>query len=226
MCFSAGASFGASAVLSIIGTAAIMRARTVPQGLFAGIPMIFSIQQLAEGMLWLSLKDPQLTTFQPLFTYIFLAFALIVWPIWIPLTIRLLEKDAKRKKILTFFVFAGVLVSAATACAMLLYTTEVIPADHHLHYKIDIPSATGALIKIFTLLYFATTIVTTFISTTKRMKWLGLAFLISYNVTIFFYSGSVVSVWCYFAALLSLVVFWIIAGLQEPADAVLDVTPS
>jgi len=57
MCFWAGASFGASVVLSIIGTAAIMKARTIPQGLFAGIPVLFSIQQLAEGMLWLSSKN-------------------------------------------------------------------------------------------------------------------------------------------------------------------------
>src|ERR1700704_1243434 len=113
MCFSAGASFGASAVLSVIGTAAIIKARTVPQGLFAGIPMIFSIQQLAEGLLWLSLKDPQLAEWQPFFTYLFLVFALVAWPVWIPLTIRKLEKDVQRKKILTLLLLAGAAASAA-----------------------------------------------------------------------------------------------------------------
>jgi len=225
MCFSAGASFGASAVLSIIGTAAIMRARTIPQGLFAGIPIIFSFQQLAEGLLWLSLKDPQLAPFQSHFTYVFLVFALVVWPVWVPFTIRLLEKDARRKRILTFFLFAGVLVSAGTASALLLYPTEVIPTDHHLHYEIGIPSGAADLIKLFTILYFATTIISTFISTTRRMKALGIAFLLSYNFTILFYSGSVVSIWCYFAALLSLIVFWIIAGLQQPVDPMPDVKP-
>jgi hypothetical protein len=39
---------------------------------------------------------------------------------------------------------------------------------------------------------------------------------LSYSVTLIFYPGAVVSVWCYFAALLSIIVFWIIMELQEP----------
>jgi hypothetical protein len=224
MCFSADASFGASAVLSIIGTAAIMKARTIPQGLFAGIPLIFSIQQLAEGMLWLSLKDTELAAWQPFFTYTFLVFALVVWPIWVPLTIRMLEKDVKRKKMLDLFLITGFMVSIGTSYAMLFYPVAVMPVDHHLHYEISIPPATKALIKILTILYFTTTIITTFISSIKRMKWLGIAFILSYSATLIFYSGSVVSVWCYFAALLSLVVFWIIMELQEPHDSIIITT--
>jgi hypothetical protein len=216
MCFSAGASFGASAVLSIIGTAAIMKARTIPQGFFACIPIIFSIQQLAEGMLWLSLKDPGLTAMRPFFTYTFLVFALVVWPVWIPFSIRKLEKDVKRRKTLDLLLVTGLMVSVGTACAMLFYPVDVIPVDHHLHYEIGIPPAAKNLIKILTLLYFTTTIISTFISSIKRMKWLGFVFILSYGVTLIFYPGAVVSVWCYFAALLSIIVFWIIMELQEP----------
>jgi len=213
MCFSAGASFGASAVLSIIGTAAIMKARTIPQGLFACIPIIFSIQQLAEGMLWLSLKDPRLAALQPFFTYTFLVFALVVWPVWIPLTIRMLEKDAKRKKTLGLLLFAGLVVAVGSACAIVFYPAVVVPLEHNLHYNIDLPAGAAGLIKVFTLLYFATTIISTFISSARRMNWLGIVFFLSYSVTLILYSGSVVSVWCYFAALLSIVVYWILAGL-------------
>src|SRR5258706_5283498 len=216
MCFSAGASFGASAVLSIIGTAAIMKARTIPQGLFACIPIIFSIQQLAEGMLWLSLKDPRLAALQPFFTYTFLVFALVVWPVWIPLTIRMLEKDAKRKKTLGLLLFAGLVVAVGSACAIVFYPAVVVPLEHNLRYNIDLPAGAAGLIKVFTLLYFATTIISTFISSARRMNWLGIVFFLSYSVTLILYSGSVVSVWCYFAALLSIVVYWILAGLQEP----------
>ena len=60
MCFSAGASFGAAAVLSIVGAVAVIKAKTIPQGLFAAIPFIFSIQQVAEGMLWLSFINDEI----------------------------------------------------------------------------------------------------------------------------------------------------------------------
>jgi hypothetical protein len=215
MCFSAGASFGASAVLSLIGSATIIKARTIPQGLFAGIPLIFSVQQLAEGMLWLSFKNAGLEAGQPFFTYTFLVFAMMLWPVWIPFTIRLLEKDARRKKILNILLAIGVLVSIGVGCVLLLYKVQVISAHHHIHYRVNFPTGTRSLIVPFSLLYFIATIVTPFISGIKRMKWLGFGFLASYLFAIIFYNGFVVSVWCYFAAILSIVVFWILSGLRK-----------
>ena len=217
MCFSAGASFGASAVLSIIGSAAIIKARTIPQGLFAAIPLIFSIQQLAEGMLWLSFKNAGLEAGQPIFTFTFLVFAMMLWPVWIPLTIRLLEKDSRRKKSMNVLLGIGVLVSIGVGCVLLFYKVHVISTHHHIHYRIDFPGRTRSLIVPFSLLYFIATIIAPFISSIKRMKWLGLGFLASYLFAIIFYSGFVVSVWCYFAALLSVVVLWILSGLRKPA---------
>ena len=111
-----------------------------------------------------------------------------------PFTIHKLEKDPKRKKMLLLLVFAGVMVSVAAACAILFYPVTAIAADHHLHYVVDIPPATKDILKFFTVLYFATTIISTFVSSIRRMKWLGIAFLLSYVFTVVFYSGTVVSI--------------------------------
>src|SRR5438445_11955235 len=104
MCFSATASFGAGAVLGTIGIIAVAKTKTNPQRLFATIPLIFAVQQFTEGLLWLSLKDPALASRQFLLTHIYLVFAMAIWPLWVPLTIRLLEKDARRKKIMNVLV--------------------------------------------------------------------------------------------------------------------------
>ena len=196
MCFSAGASFGAGAVLSIIGTVAIMKARTIPQGLFAGIPLIFSIQQITEGMLWLSLSDPQFIAWRPFLTYTFLAFALVVWPLWIPFTIRKLEKDFNRKRILLLFLVAGFIAATAAGFVLIYYPVEVVLSDHHLHYNIAMPPAAKELISPYTILYLSPTILATFISSVNRMKWLGILFILSYTATLIFYSAAVVSIWC------------------------------
>ena len=215
MCFSAGASFGASSLLAGIGIVAIVKAKTTPQRLFAAIPLLFSVQQFAEGMLWLSLKNTSLQAWQPFFTYTFLVFAIMVWPVWIPFTIRLLEIDKRKKKIMNVLLGTGAVVSLGVGCILLLYPVQVIPAHHHLHYIVDFPPATKNLIGLFTLLYITTTIITPFVSGIKGMKWLGFIFLVSYLFAIIFYSGFVVSVWCYFAAILSIVVLRIILGLQK-----------
>ncbi|MEI9909068.1 MAG: DUF6629 family protein [Bacteroidota bacterium] len=216
MCFSASASFGASAVLGVMGVVAITKARTIPQRLFASIPLLFSVQQLVEGMLWLSLKDPGLVAWQPFFTYTFLVFATMVWPVWIPLTIRLLEKDAKRKKKMNILLSVGSLVFIGIGCVLLLYRVRVIPGHHHLHYDFNFPERPTTGIVIFSLLYFAATIITPFTSGIKKMKWLGIVFGASYLFAVSFYSGFVISVWCFFAAILSFVVLWIILELRKP----------
>lgn len=218
MCFSAGASFGAAAVLSIVGAVAVIKAKTIPQGLFAAIPFIFSIQQVAEGMLWLSFNNDDIPG-RSFFTYIFLVFAIMFWPIWIPLTTRLLEKDVTRKKILTVILVAGIIVSAGFASIILFYPLEAVATHHHIQYKLDLPPAINNLMWLFNLLYFTTTIISTFISSTKRMKLLGTIFIAAYLFAVYFYDGAVLSVWCYFAALLSIVILWIVSEFRSAPDA-------
>jgi hypothetical protein len=216
MCFSATASFGTSAVLGVIGIVAIAKAKTNSQRLFAIIPLIFSVQQLSEGVLWLSLKNPEMASWQPLLTGIYLVFAMVIWPIWIPLTIRLLEKEARPKKIMNVLIGIGACVAVCVGIVLFLYPVQVKPMHHHLHYEFGFPQTAKNLIGAFTVLYIIASITPAFVSGIKKMKWLGIAFLASYLFAVLFYEGFVVSVWCFFAAILSVVVLWIIHGLRKP----------
>jgi hypothetical protein len=64
MCFSATASFGAAVVLGTIGIVAMSKAGTKPQRLLAAIPLIFAVQQVTEGLIWLSVDHPALAPWQ------------------------------------------------------------------------------------------------------------------------------------------------------------------
>ena len=55
MCFSAGASFAASAVTAVAGVAAFSVAKKPAFRLLAAIPIFFALHQLAEGVLWMTL---------------------------------------------------------------------------------------------------------------------------------------------------------------------------
>jgi len=223
MCFSATASFGASAVLGAIGIVTFAKAKTNPQRTFAAIPLIFSIQQLSEGFLWLSLRNTDMASWQSFMTYTFLVFAMAIWPFWIPFSVRLLEKDVKRKKKMNLLVAVGAIVAVGVCSILFLYPVQAItplcltcPTSHapeiinHIHYEFSIPSLVKKLVVFFSILYIAATIVTPFLSSIKKMKWLGIVFLVSYLFAITFYSGFVISVWCFFAAVLSFVVLWIL----------------
>ena len=228
MCFSSTASFGASAGLAIIGVVSVVKAKTIPHRLFAAIPFIFSIQQFSEGMLWLSIKHHDMagmpamtdtTTNHALYKTIFLAFALLVWPVYVPFTVWLLEKDKKRKRILSVFLAAGASVTLCLLYVMLTYPVQVMGERHHIHFEFALPKGgTKGVEWLISLFYFIATIAAPFISSVQRMKWLGVAFLLSYSIALIFYSGFFVSVWCYFAALLSIVVLWIVMGLRKNSN--------
>jgi hypothetical protein len=228
MCFSATASFGASAVLGVTGIIAVAKAKTNPQRLFATIPLIFALQQFTEGLLWLSLKNADMASWQSSLTYIYLVFAMAVWPLWVPLIIRLLEKDARSKRIMNVLVGIGAVVAICVVLVLSIYPVQAItPAclscplsstpslNQHIHYQFSLPPIPKSLLVPFSVLYVMTTIIAPFISNIKKMKWLGIVFLASYLFAIILYSGFVISVWCFFAALLSFVVLWIILGLRK-----------
>ena len=221
MCFSSDASFGASAVVAVIGVVALIKAKTIPQRLFAAIPFIFSIQQFSEGMLWLSMRQHDMasmtdfSTHNSLFRNIFLVFALLLWPVYIPFTVWLLEKDNKRKRFLVVLLMMGVAVAICLLYVLITYPVQVTGEEHHIHFEFDLPIVTYNIEWVISLFYFFSTIIAPFISSCKKMKWLGVVFLLSYIIAVIFYSGFFVSVWCYFAALLSTVVLWIVLELRK-----------
>lgn len=51
MCFSASVSFSAGAVLSVIGVATLRQVKRPAEILFAATPILFALQQIAEGLL-------------------------------------------------------------------------------------------------------------------------------------------------------------------------------
>jgi hypothetical protein len=58
MCFSPGASFTLGAALLVTGAASLKEVKRPRQVLLAGIPVLFGIQQIIEGFMWLSLTHP------------------------------------------------------------------------------------------------------------------------------------------------------------------------
>ncbi len=212
MCFSASASFGAGIVLSVIGVASIKKVQSPSQIVFASIPLIFSVQQIAEGFLWLALSNPVYASLQQVTTYTFLFLAQVVWPLWIPLAILLVEKEDKRKKTQKLLVAIGVLLSFYLAYCLLSYNVQAKIIGYHISYEQDYP----AQLRISGgVLYFIATIAPPFFSTIKRMWLLGVAILISYIITIIFYEDYFVSVWCFFASVISISIFIIMQKIKK-----------
>ena len=200
MCFSASASFTASWFLAIIGATALIKIKKSTQIMLATVPLLFAAQQGIEGLLWLSFFYDTLASWQSVFTYGFLFFAFIVWPIWIPLSLWLQEQNPFRKKILFLFAMIGIITSLALIGWLLYAGTAVSIVSCHIWYQAEIPLA---FYYLGTALYISATVGSFFNSSIAHAKLFGCALAFSYLVSYYWYYQVLVSVWCFFAALLS-----------------------
>ena len=207
MCFSATASFASSAVLTTVGLATLYKTTRPPQYAFAAIPFIFAIQQFSEGWVWVSLNNATSATWEAAPMYAFMVFAFVVWPIAIPLSIFMLEDQTKKKKIMYISLALGLLLSIYYGYSIADYGVTAIVEGHHIDYKFSRPHTINPLTVI---VYALVTVVPLFLSSAKKMWLLGVLLGVAYIVSYIFYHGYETSVWCYFASLISLVIYWIL----------------
>jgi len=215
MCFSAEISFGAAAVLGAAGVASVKKVNKPGQLMFAAIPLLFAVQQASEGMLWLSLSHAALVKWQSLFTYLFLFFAQMLWTTWLPLAFLFLEQERRRRGLLVVTLAAGLGVSILLGYRLAFYPVQARIDCSHILYDIG---STPFLSILSSLLYVVAIILPPFISGLRHMRLLGVLLAGSLLLSKLAYEDYLLSVWCFFAALLSIFIVYIMRQFHyEPS---------
>lgn len=200
MCFSATASFIAGTTLSGVGVATLRRAQTKSEVPFAAIPLLFGVQQLIEGVIWLTFSHDAPLLRQTM-TYVYSGFSHVLWPIYVPLAMGFMEAARWRRRAIAAFQAAGLVVGL-----YLLYSIVVRPivaeADRHIVYVTP-----HFYLPAVIVLYLAATCVTCFFSSHGFVKLFGVLALLSFAAAYVAAAHALVSVWCFFAAILSVLIY-------------------
>lgn len=209
MCFSATASFSTSLILITCGIIALKYAHEKRLKMIAAIPFIFGLQQFAEGMVWISFLYPHFEPIRMTASYIFLACAGIVWPLWIPLAIGYFEGPRNYKRYVPSLL-AGVCCALTFVLYVITYQTSVV-LNCNIIYSYDIAHVENIMWSTYTniiapLLYITATVVPFFIARHTKLWSIGFLLALSYVVSYVAYLKSFTSVWCFFAALISVLV--------------------
>ena len=212
MCFSPEASFTGGVLIFSIGIATVKSVHKPNQLVFAIIPMFFGIQQITEGFLWLSLQNSDFPNIQKLTSTIFLTMAEVLWPMIIPLSVLLPEENKTKRNILKFLLALGILLSAYYAYCLLNFTVNPQIVNYHIQYNNDFPIAFR---NMAFAVYLIATIAPLFVSSIKRMHYLGCLMFLSCLISALFFMQYLTSVWCFFAAFISMVIFWILKDSKK-----------
>jgi hypothetical protein len=202
MCFSAPASFLAGAALTATGVLTTSAVKKKKKELpFASIPLLFGIQQLFDGIAWISIG--KFTGLTSLAAYGYSFFAYVLWPVLVPFAVLRLESEPKRRKLLRLFLAVGV---ATGLYAIYLISSGPVTArviNACIRYDTFTPYWLPVLVP-----YFIATCGSCLISSKKFINWFGLVVLISSGIAAWFYFETFSSVWCFFAAILSGMIYW------------------
>jgi len=200
MCFSATASFTAGAALLAVG-AYTMRQISRPAELpYASIPALFGIQQLAEGALWLTLLDGN-AHLNDILTHIYALFSHILWPIFVPVAVLMIEPEEWRRRLLWLFAITGAAAGLYLAYFWLMDPTTSLVAGNHILYV-----SPHFFIGPILALYVVGTCGSPLVSSHLSVRWFGLAVSASLVIAYIFYAYWFISVWCFFAAIISVTI--------------------
>ncbi len=212
MCFSPEASFAGGIIISAIGIVTLRKVHKPSQLVFASIPLFFGVQQIAEGILWLTLPDPDLVSIRKISTFFFMIMAQVIWPSMIPVSIMLMEQQPGKKRTLQRVLVPGLILSAYYGFCLIFFNVNPEISGYHILYRTDFPRLLSMPAFI---IYLFVTIAPLFISSIKKTWLLGILMSFSCIVTAIFFTQYLTSVWCFFAALISGVIYWILSDSKK-----------
>jgi len=158
--------------------------------------MIFGVQQLVEGSLWLGLPAQTATTHGLAIAY--LLFSHVLWPILVPVAVWLIEPGAVQRKRMIFLLAAGTATGLFFLYAMI--TQPVFAAIKGAHISYNLPHPNDPVVLTF---YVAATCLVPLMSSLKTVRLFGIMLIGSMIATYVAYVTWFASVWCFFAALTS-----------------------
>ena len=210
MCFSATASFTIAAILAPVAAYSLVTARLEPRWLpLAAYPLAFGLQQAIEGVVWLSLAaaDPRVVA---LAGRGFLFFSHFFWPAWVPFSVYWLERAAEpwRRRWLLALAIVGALFGLSISLPSLLFddwlSVEVVEGS--IEYNTVLLYDDLVTRSVLKVVYAAVVVGALMLSTERPVQIFAGIVLISLLVAEHFFAHAFISVWCFFAAVLSIYV--------------------
>ena len=202
MCFSAPASFAVAAGTALAGAVAIGRASERREIPLASVPLISAAQQAFEGTLWIALESESLSPWVSPLANAFMFSALVVWPMWAPLSAMLVEPNRQRRLAMALMLVVAALLAFRGVSGMWAHAYEACVARNSIAYGNGLPYSPLAFAG-----YVLCACAPFLLSSLRAMRLFGAMVVAGLILSAALYAYAYVSVWCFFAAAGSVTIF-------------------
>src|SRR5690349_17846368 len=202
MCFSAQADTVAGLAVTAIGIDALRQAHRPQERALGALPVVLGVHLLVEAVVWRSLTGEASVSTGRLAMWVYLAVALLVVPVLVPLAVRAVEPDPARRRAMGRLVAAGAGLAVAYLVVMVHGPVAVRVDGHHLAYRLGGTSYGGLLAGVYAVVACAPPM----LSSERRIAQFGLANLAAVVALTWLQSAALTSLWCGWAAVTSIAI--------------------
>lgn len=196
MCFSPEADLIGGVIIGAIGIDALRHVEgRRDHALLAALPVLLGAHQFVEAFVWWGLRGDVSSELGTVATWIYLLFAFVVLPTYVPVGVWALEPPGRRKSAILGFIGLGVAVSVTLFGFMLRGPVTATLHAHHLGYHTGL-SATVVIVSAYVLAVCGSLVLSGY----RNVAIFGIvnfvAVVVLANVTI----AGFASLWCAWAA--------------------------
>ena len=203
MCFSATADFTGSVVLGAIGVATLIQVKERRELLLAAVPCLFAIHEFIEGFVWLGLNGTLSLQVAHNAGAAYVLFAQGLLPFLLPFSVFLIEPTKRQRQRMLGFVILGGVLALYLLWGLIAYPLEISAQSNSILYFNVITTTT-----LVAVLYVVATCGSLFFSGFPALIALGWYNLVGLLVVMMVKRYAFTSVWCAYAAAVSVVIFF------------------
>lgn len=206
MCFSPEADLVAGIAVTVIGIDALRHTQRRELLPLAALPVVFGVHQLIETLVWWNLRGEVADCVGKPAAWIYALIALCIVPVLVPYAFS--QSGTIRSRATARVLVGSGLVSGSILLLTLIFGPMHATIDgHHINYHVGTPWVP------FTLgLYIVATCAPGLLSNTRQLQVFGATNLVVVVFLIWLAQSAVVSLWCVWAAISSLLINQYVRG--------------
>jgi hypothetical protein len=216
MCFAPEADAVAGVIIVAVGVDALRHVGSPKQLPLAALPLLFGLHQMSEAFVWWGLQGQVSESVERVAVWTWLLFAFVVLPVLLPIAVDLVEQSKPRRLLIGAFAGIGFAVATALAIAIFRGPVNAQIQGHCISYAVDAVGDSGAQ---WTLLYVIAACGALLASTHRDLAVLGGVNLVVTPLLMWLTVDGFVSLWCFWAAIASIVIAIHLRRVARTRDA-------
>lgn len=178
--------------------------RTAP---LAALPAIFAFHTLTSAVVWWGLQGEVAPSLGNTATQVFLAIAFVLWPVYVPVALLLIEPNGWRRGALVGLAGIGIYTSVSFLIPVLAGRGRSLACPYYIDFEIV------GIDMTVSMLYLVATCSALLLASDRNLRTWGWLNVAAVGILIFMAGRGLPSLWCFWAGCTSVFVAWYLRSL-------------